>query len=193
MSISMVCVYCGSYSTPDPYFLDSAYQLGQMLGKNNFGLVYGGGIHGMMGRVADGLINCHGKSIGFIPELLLEKEGGHPGLSELHVVDSMHTRKLRMAETADAFVVMPGGFGTLDELFEIITWRQIQIHNKPIIIVNLHGYWDHLEKLFNNVIDGLFAKKEHRDIVRFTSSIEEAIDYLKNCPMSDRAFKSASV
>ncbi len=179
MSIEMICVYCGSYPSPDPSYLNTAYTFGQELSLNGFKLVYGGGINGMMGKVADGIISQNGQSIGFIPELLLDKEGGHPGLSELHVVDSMHTRKMKMAETADAFVVMPGGFGTLDELFEVVTWCQIGIHHKPIVVMNVDGYWDHLEKLYHHIIDTSFARPDHRNIVKFTTSVDETIMHLK--------------
>jgi hypothetical protein len=174
-AMHFICVYCGASERADPIYRQSAIEMGRLIGENTLGLVYGGGRLGLMGLVADAVMNHGGKVVGFIPEHLDSREGAHRGLTELHIVDSMHTRKMNMARYADMFVVLPGGFGTLDELFEIITWRQLNLHNKPIVVVNINGYWDHLKTLFNTVIDEAFAHEEHRQIVQFVDSAEGAI------------------
>lgn len=170
-----LCVYCGASERCDPIFRDAAVALGKAIGQNGFGLVYGGGRMGLMGLVATSTLEHGGKVIGFIPEHLDEREGAHPDLTELYIVDSMHTRKMNMATHADMFCVLPGGFGTLDELFEIITWRQLNLHQKPICVLNLNGYWDPLKHIINKVVDEKFAQDAHRHIVNFVESVDDAI------------------
>lgn len=177
-NIKNVCVYCGSSSRVDQVYKDAAVQLGKMLACAGVTVVYGGGRLGLMGLMADSVLANHGRIIGFTPRLLEEYEGAHQGLTELHVVDSMHTRKRKMAENADAFVVLPGGYGTLDELFETLTWRQIRLHNKPIIIVNIKGYWDPLRSLMYNVIDQKFATPEHIHFATFVDHVDEVLEKL---------------
>ena len=137
-----VCVFTGAASGINKVYKDAAYQMGQMLASRGLGLVYGGGKLGFMGAVADGMLAANGKVTGIIPKFLDNVEVGHQGVTDLHIIDSMHERKAMMYDAADAFVILPGGLGTLDETMEIITWRQLGLHQKPIIIVNLNGYWD---------------------------------------------------
>lgn len=176
--IKSVCVYCG-HNPGDEAYVKAAQDMGKALAKEKLELVYGGGKLGLMGIIADSVIQNGGRAVGFIPHHLDSREGAHTGIQELHRVDSMHTRKLNMSERADAFVILPGGFGTLDELFEIITWKQLKLHDKPIVIVNINGYWDNLEKLMHHVIDHKFALPEHRYIFRVVDRIEEVVPTLR--------------
>ena len=132
-----VCVFTGAASGIDTLYKDAAYQMGEMLASRGLGVVYGGGKMGLMGAVADGVLAANGKVTGIIPKFLDSVEVGHKGITDLHIIDSMHERKAMMYDAADAFIIFPGGLGTLDETMEIITWRQLGLHQKPIIIVNL--------------------------------------------------------
>ncbi|MBY0462041.1 MAG: TIGR00730 family Rossman fold protein [Alphaproteobacteria bacterium] len=174
-----LCVYCGASEKADDIYRQAAINLGSLIGVNNHGLVYGGGRLGLMGLVANAVLDNGGKVFGFTTRLLDEREGAHPNLTELHIVDSMHTRKLKMSELADAFVILPGGFGTLDELFEIITWRQLNIHKKPIIILNINGYWGPLVNLMQQIIKEHFAHPEHIDYITVLEKPEQVFDVLK--------------
>lgn len=178
-NIKSVCVYCG-HNPGDAVYVNAAANLGKILAKEKLELVYGGGRLGLMGIIADNVINNGGRAVGFIPHHLDDREGAHTGIQELHRVDSMHTRKLNMSERADAFVILPGGFGTLDELFEIITWKQLRLHDKPIVIVNVNGYWNGLEKLMHHVIDNSFALPEHRYIFRVVDSVDDVVGALRS-------------
>ncbi len=145
-------------------------------------LIYGGGRVGLMGKVADAVIEGGGQVIGVIPKHLEDAEVGHRGLSELKVVDSMHTRKRMMFDLSDAFVVLPGGPGTLDEAFEVITWRQLQLHDKPVIIVNIDGYWDKLVELFDHVITSGFARPATLQHFSVVNSVGRLFDMLAQQP-----------
>lgn len=180
--IKSVCVYCGSSSRSELIYQKAAFELGRSLADAGIQLVYGGGQLGLMGLVADGVMNHGGRAIGFITKNLEYVEGGHTRLSELHVVDTMHTRKLKMSENADAFVILPGGFGTLDELFEILTWRQLEMHDKPLIIANINGYWDPLKALVHSVVEHQFARPSDEKLLIFVPSIEEIIPLLRQLP-----------
>ena len=149
--IRNVCVYCGSAGAVDPRFRGAASELGAALAASGIGLVFGGGRIGLMGLAADAALACGGYVTGIIPAALRDAELAHGGVSELLVVANMHERKRLMAERADAFAVLPGGIGTLDETFEIITWRQLGIHDKPIFLVDVAGYWRPLTALFDHL------------------------------------------
>ncbi len=144
MSFTSLAVFCGSKSGENPLFIQHAKQLGKLLGEKKITLVYGGGSVGMMGAIADTMMQHNGKVIGVIPELLVEWEQQHKAITTLHVVKDMHIRKKMMYELCDAAVVLPGGYGTLDELFEIITWNNLKIHEKKIFILNTDGFYNHL-------------------------------------------------
>lgn len=179
VAIRSVCVYCGSSSRVNQRYKDNAALLGQQLAKKGIDVVYGGGRVGLMGIVADAALNAGGKVVGIIPHYIQSKEVEHLGLTELHVVESMHTRKRMMAERSDAFVVLPGGFGTLDEAFEIITWKQLQLHEKPIIIFDDGGFWKPLVDLMENLIHEGFANEKHKSLYQVARSLPEVFDILK--------------
>lgn len=174
-----ICVFCGASTKVDVIYQDEALQLGESLAKKGLNLVFGGGKLGLMGMTADSVLRNGGKAYGFIPNFLDDIEGAHKGLTELHIVDSMHTRKCNMEKMADAFIILPGGFGTLDEFFEIVTWRQIGLHNKPIIVINTNNYWGALKALMKQVVCEKFARPEHLELVTFVNSSQEAITHIE--------------
>ncbi len=139
-----ICVFCGSSSGTDPIYAKAARELGQLISKSNSSLVYGGGNIGLMGILADEVLASHGKVIGVIPDFLMKREVGHTGITQLEIVGTMHERKKRMAEIADVFLAIPGGWGTLDELAEILTWKQLGLINQPIGLLNVDGFFDPL-------------------------------------------------
>lgn len=177
-----LCVYCGSSFGNSPLFAETATDLGQEMAQRGIKLIYGGGRVGLMGKVADAVMAGGGQVIGIIPKHLEDAEVGHRGLSELKVVDSMHTRKRMMFDLSDAFVVLPGGPGTLDEAFEVITWRQLKLHDKPVIIVNIDGYWDKFVELFDHVINSGFARPATRQHFSVVNSIGRLFDILAQEP-----------
>src|SRR5262245_7691109 len=146
-----ICVYCGAQNAVASHYLDAGKQFGKMLAENDVTLVYGGGNCGMMGAVANSTLQNKGKVIGVFPRELKGLEDEHRGLTEIHLVDGMHERKQLMFDNSDGFVALPGGFGTMDELFEMITWRQLKFHDKPILLYNHRGYWDHWVALAENM------------------------------------------
>ncbi len=160
-----ICVFCGSNTGVNSLYRDAATALGRLLAERDLGLVYGGGSVGLMTVVADAVLAGGGEVIGVIPEALATKELAHPDVTEMHVVPSMHARKALMAELADGFIALPGGFGTLEELFEIVTWAQLGIHRKPIGVLNVAGYFDALMNLIDNAINEKFVKPEHRQLI----------------------------
>ncbi len=139
-----LCVYCGSRSGSEASYANAADDVGTFIGRSGWQLVYGGGRAGLMGRVADAAIAAGARTVGVIPQSLMQRELGHPDLDELHVVETMHERKQMMAERSDAFVALPGGIGTFEELFEVWTWRQLGYHDKPVALLNVDGYYDKL-------------------------------------------------
>ena len=160
-----LCVYCGSQEGAQPIYAGAAHALGTRLAAEGIGLVYGGGRIGLMGVVADAVLGAGGEAIGVIPYALASKEVAHAGLTELHLVDSMHERKALMAELADAFVAMPGGLGTLEELAEALTWSQLGIHRKPCGLFNVAGYYDGLIAYFDHAEAEGFVRTEHRALL----------------------------
>ena len=144
MAITSLAVFCGSKSGSNPLFLTHAKILGHILADKNITLIYGGGNKGIMGAVANAVLEKKGKVTGIIPQLLTDREHSHKGITELIVVEDMHIRKKMLYEKCDAAIILPGGFGTLDELFEMLTWNQLNIHNKKIFILNTAGFYDHL-------------------------------------------------
>jgi uncharacterized protein (TIGR00730 family) len=147
-----ICVYCGSRQGALPAYADAARAFGTLIGRAGHGLVYGGGNVGLMGAVADAVLAAGGPVIGVIPEALVQREVGHQGLSEQHVVPDMHVRKRMMAERADAFVALPGGIGTLEELYEVWTWRQLGYHDKPVGLLNVRGFYDALLTFMDHTV-----------------------------------------
>lgn len=163
MSIRSICVYCGSSSGTHPSFKETAYQYGKFLAENSLTVVYGGGAVGLMGAVADGALEAGGHVIGVIPEALKAKEVDHKGVSQMFVVSDMHQRKNKMATLSDAFVALPGGVGTLEEIFEVYTWKQLNFHTKPCAFYNVEGYYDTLIQFLEESVRSGFVKQSHLD------------------------------
>jgi uncharacterized protein (TIGR00730 family) len=156
-----ICVYCGSSSGANPVHREAAESLGALLAGHGIGLVYGGGNVGLMGAVADGALRGSGEVIGVIPSALMEKELGHAGVTKLHVVASMHERKQLMADLSDGFIALSGGIGTLEELFETFTWLQLGFHSKPVGLLNVGGFYDHLLTFLRHTSAERFVRAEH--------------------------------
>jgi len=173
-----VCVFCGAQNAVPQHFLEAGREFGQRLAENNIALVYGGGDCGVMGAVANAVLYHNGWVTGVFPENLRQLEQEHHALSKIIIVDSMHTRKEIMYRKSDLFVIFPGGFGTMDEMFEIITWRQLRLHHKPILIFNQNGYWDHLIKLMENIIETGFARPETYSFYKVVNTLEELMEYI---------------
>ena len=159
-------------------------RLGELLAREGIAMVYGGGGVGLMGMVANAALKAGGRVVGVIPRFLLQREAGHPALSETVVVETMHERKLQMFERSDAFVVLPGGIGTLEELFEVLSWRTLGLHTKPIVIVDQGGYWGPLEALLRSVVEGGFAERTHLDHVAFVRNVEDVLPAIAAMPRS---------
>lgn len=165
VNLRRVCVYCGSSSGTDDAYADAARELGAVLVNHDIELVYGGSSVGMMAVIADAVLERGGKVHGVIPQMLEDREIAHTGLTELHVVSSMHARKSMMAALSDGFIAMPGGFGTLEEIIEVLTWGQLKFHNKPCGLLNVRGYFDQLRAFFDhNVAEG-FLRPQNRDML----------------------------
>jgi len=180
--LASLCVYCGSAVGFAPRYRDAARRLGQSMAENGIRLVYGGGGIGLMGVVADAVLAGGGSVVGVIPDFLESRELGHRGLSWLHVVDSMHARKNLMEQMSDAFAVLPGGFGTLDETFEILTWRQLRLHDKPIVLIDVDGYWAPFLRLVDHVVAEGFARPESRRLFTIVERVEDVIAVLRRAP-----------
>lgn len=163
--VRRICVFCGSSRGARPAYAESAKALAQHLATTRIGIVYGGSNAGLMGILADAALQAGGEVIGVIPRSLVEKERAHRGLSELRIVESMHERKALMAELSDAFVALPGAFGTFEEFCEVLTWTQLGLHRKPCGILNVEGYYDTLLALFDHAVREKFLKPEHRALV----------------------------
>jgi uncharacterized protein (TIGR00730 family) len=164
-NIRRLCVYCGSSGAVDRQYREAAAELGASLATAGIGLVYGGGRVGLMGLLADAALAGGGEVIGIIPSRLRDAELAHLGATELVVVESMHERKRLMAEKADAFAVLPGGIGTLDEMFEILSWKQLGLHDKPVLLADIGGYWAPLRALLDDIVTKGFARPEARELL----------------------------
>jgi uncharacterized protein (TIGR00730 family) len=163
--MNSVCVFCGSSPGNDPDYAAAARELGRTLAERGTTLVYGGGHVGLMGVVADAALGAGGEVIGVMPRSLVDREIGHTNLTKLHVVRSMHERKALMSELSEGFIALPGGNGTLEEFFEVLTWAQLGEHAKPCGLLNVAGYYDPLLAVFDQMVDRAFLKREHREIV----------------------------
>ncbi len=173
MEFKSIAVFCGSKSGNNPLFEEHATKLGNLLAENKILLIYGGGNKGIMGAVANGVMDKNGQVIGIIPETLMGWEQHHEGISELIVVENMHIRKRMMYERSDAAIILPGGFGTLDELFEMLTWNQLSIHNKPIFILNTGGFYDSLLTHIKNMVKENFLYLTMEDAFTVASNPSE--------------------
>ena len=177
--LGAACVFCGSLPGVTPDYLAAARELGAVLARRGVAVVYGGGHIGMMGALADSALAAGGRVIGVIPEHLMRPEVAHQRLTELLVVDSMHTRKRVMASRADAFIVLPGGYGTLEEMFEMVTWRQLALHAKPVGLVNVAGYFDHLLAFLDHAQRQQFIRPQHSHLLSVDSGVEALLDRLQ--------------
>jgi uncharacterized protein (TIGR00730 family) len=183
-SLSSLCVFCGARFGTDPATRETAMGLGRLLAAEGITLVYGGGGVGLMGLVANAALDAGGRAVGIIPNFLLQREAGHPALTETVVVETMHERKLQMFERSDGFVVLPGGIGTLEEFFEVLSWRTLGLHNKPIVIIDQGGYWEPLAALLRGVVEGGFAERTHLDHVAFVSELKDVLPAIAAMPAS---------
>jgi len=174
-ALRRVAVYCGSTFGDDPAFLKEARDLGAAIAVAGFGLVYGGARVGLMGAVADAVLAGAAEVIGVLPGVLRDREIAHEGLTTLEFVPTMHERKARMVELADAFLVLPGGYGTLEEMLEAVTWAQLKIHAKPVILINTAGYWDGLLQFLDTAVAAGFLKPENRKLLRVAANAVEAV------------------
>jgi uncharacterized protein (TIGR00730 family) len=188
MTISRrLCVFCGSSGRGAPVYRREAVRLGRLLAENGIGLVYGGGRIGLMGAMADAALEAGGEVIGVIPGHLHDREIGHEGVTRLYVVGGMHERKQKMAELADAFAVLPGGFGTLEEALEAITWKQLGLHDKPIFLVDVEGYWAPLVGLFEHIVAERFAELAARSFYRVLDRVDDIPAALAQAPLTHPA------
>lgn len=174
-----IAVFCGSSSGNNIKYTNATKELGKFFVENNIEVVYGGGNVGLMGVIADSVMENGGKVYGVIPEKLQEKELAHKGITELHIVSNMHERKAMMADMADAFVVLPGGAGTLEEIFEVWTWAQLGFHNKPCAFLNVNGFYDKLFEMIEGMCDAKFLKQEYLDMLIQTDKQEELLKAIK--------------
>ncbi|MGB5918322.1 TIGR00730 family Rossman fold protein [Arcobacter sp.] len=174
-----IAVFCGSSAGNNIEYINATKRLGKYFAQNNIEVVYGGGNVGLMGTIADSVMENGGKVYGVIPEKLKEKELAHRGITELKVVSNMHERKAAMAELADAFVVLPGGAGTLEEIFEVWTWAQLGFHNKPCAFFNINGFYDKLFEMIDNMCEAEFLKQEYSDMLIKTDNQEELLKAIK--------------
>ncbi|KAF0862615.1 TIGR00730 family Rossman fold protein [Pseudomonas sp. LD120] len=178
MSLTSVCVFCGASTGANPLYLEAAQALGRALAERKLTLVYGGGAVGLMGVVADAALAAGGEVIGIIPQSLKDKEIGHSGLTRLEVVDGMHARKARMAELSDAFIALPGGLGTLEELFEVWTWGQLGYHHKPLGLLEVNGFYEKLSGFLDHIVAEGFVRAPHRDMLQMSESPASLLDAL---------------
>lgn len=177
-TLKRVCVFCGSSFGARPQYREAAEQLGTLLARRNIGLVYGGGCVGLMGALADAALAAGGEVIGVIPESLLRREVGHRGVTKLHVVETMHERKALMADLADAFIALPGGYGTLEEFCEIVTWSQLGIQRKPCGLLNVERYWGGLLGVLEHAVDEGFVRPENSQLVLLATTPEGMLERL---------------
>jgi hypothetical protein len=190
-----ICVYCGSSNAVADHFFETARHVGRCLAGRGLGVVYGGGSVGLMGALADAALQAGAEVLGVIPEKLQQLELGHEGVSELYVTRTMHERKTKMAELSDAFIALPGGWGTLEEIFEVTTWTQLQYHDKPVGLLNAHGYYDHLLAFLAHAAAEGFVRPKHRGLLSCASDVDLLIDELARCelpPIDGRVLRGLS-
>jgi uncharacterized protein (TIGR00730 family) len=194
MKLTSLCVYCGSSAGTDPEIIKQAQILGKTLAERDITLIYGAAKIGIMGAVAQGALDHNGKVVGVIPEFLKIKEVVHTGLTELIVNDTMHERKMELQERSDGFITLPGGFGTMEELFEVLTWSQLALHQKPVGMLNVNGFYDDLLSALRNMVDKGFLKQENYDILLVDTTVEGLLDQMENFkPMAMPKWLKASL
>ena len=183
--MNYICVYCGSNMGRSDVYASAARSLAKSLVERKLGLIYGGARVGLMGVLADEVLDAGGKAIGVIPESLILHEIAHDNLTALHVTKTMHERKKLMAQLADGFIALPGGMGTLDEIFEVLTWGQLSFHSKPIGLLNTAGYFDHLNAFLDHTVDEQFVRAPHRSMLFVEESPDTLLDYFASYQAPD--------
>ena len=178
--MKFICVFCGSAAGNNPQYIQMAKELGKLIAINNIGLVYGGATIGVMGAIADSVLENKGTVIGIMPKSLVDYEIAHAGLTEMHVVANMHERKKMMYDRSDAFLTIPGGMGTMDEMFEILTWAQLQLHSKPCAIFNFNNFYESMLAHLKYIHAKGFLKKEHLSLLTELKSLDEIQNHLKS-------------
>lgn len=187
--IKSICVYCGSSLNPQPVYAQAAENLGRLLAQEKIRLVFGGGHVGLMGVVSDACLQHKGEVLGVMTDFLDEYEGGHRGITELRLVSSMHERKMMMFEESDAFVILPGGLGTLDETFEVLTWKQIGMHGKPIVFYDVQGYWSALFKDFlGHMTHEGFVRQEDTQLFTLVDKVDDILTAIHMSPKPTKDF-----
>ncbi|MEM7012967.1 MAG: TIGR00730 family Rossman fold protein [Verrucomicrobiota bacterium] len=177
--MNSICVFCGASPGKNPIYIETAREVGRTLAAQGLRLVYGGGAVGTMGAVADACLESGGEVIGVITKRLENLEVGHTGLTSMHVVDTMHERKAMMAELADGFVSLPGGIGTMEELFEVFCWAQLEIHSKPCALLNVEGYYDQLYAFLQHMVDERFLLQEHGEMLLLGDDIQQLLTRMR--------------
>lgn len=173
--IRTVAIFCASSNGANPIYRESAAELGRMLAEQNIGIIYGGANVGLMQALAESSIAAGGRVVGVIPEVLVDLEVAHHGITELHVTSTMHTRKAMMGDLADAFLILPGGYGTFEEMFEVLAWQTLKIHQKPIVLLNINGFYDTLLAFLNHCVAEGLLKQRNRDVLLVANSVEDAL------------------
>ncbi|MCA3058718.1 MAG: TIGR00730 family Rossman fold protein [Burkholderiales bacterium] len=184
-TLNSLCLFCGASPGADPAYRDAAAAFGITLAHRNIRLIYGGGSVGLMGVAADACLAAGGEVVGVIPRMLMEKEVGHAGVTQMHVVETMHDRKALMTELSDGFIALPGGFGTLDELFESLTWQQLAYHTKPIGLLNVNGFFDALIAFLDHARDERFLRDLHRESLQVDTDLSVLIEKLRRAEAPD--------
>jgi uncharacterized protein (TIGR00730 family) len=177
-SLRNVAVFCASADGNHPIYREAAESLGRALAENNIGLVYGGAKVGLMCATAEAALAAGGKVIGVIPEVLVDLEVAHHGVTELHITDTMHTRKALIGQHADAFIVLPGGFGTFEEMFEVLAWHTLKLHAKPILLLNINGFYDKLLSFLDHCVAEGMLKPKNREVLLVANTVEEGLRQL---------------
>jgi uncharacterized protein (TIGR00730 family) len=175
-----ICIFCGANFNGDPVLKRTIELLAEVMVSKNVSLIYGGGKVGVMGLIADAILNRGGKAIGVIPQFLMDKEVGHTGLTELHIVQNMHQRKQLMNDLCDGIIMLPGGLGTLEEFFEVLTWLQLGLHNHPVGILNVNGFYNLLLKQMDVMVEQRYLKKTNRDLVLSSADPIELVNLMEN-------------
>jgi len=176
--ISSIAVFCASADGTRSVYRDAAVELGRAFAERNIGLIYGGANVGLMQAVAESALASGGRVVGVIPEVLVDLEVAHHGITELHVTSTMHTRKALMGEKSDAFFILPGGYGTFEEMFEVLAWQTLKLHQKPIVLLNIDGFYDKLLEFFDHCVAEGLLKQRNREILLVANSVEEAFKLL---------------
>lgn len=184
-----ICVYCASSTQARPIFFEAAAKLGKTLADNQLRLIFGGGSRGLMGEIADAVLENGGEAIGIIPEFMKDVEWDHPGVTEMILVDTMHQRKEMLAEMADAIVALPGGCGTMEELLEVITWKRLGLFTQPIVICNVDGYFNPLIAMLERSVEEQFMRPEHLKMWTVVEQPEEVLDAIRNSAQWDKNAK----